>query len=80
MGKSVISTVFLGICAKLADFSPFFLAFCPIAPPTPGKLRPPMQTGSVPQQRHFRPKSTFLRGARAAAMGVFNASTIGAAN
>ena len=85
--KAAFSTIFLGICTEFAYISGVFGYFEPLkariyavpehraAHPPGSKSRAPVNAGN----RYVSPKSTFLRGACAAAMGVFNASTTGAA-
>jgi len=80
MEKCGISTVFLGICAFFGDFWPDFAEFAPeeaLKPCNVAWLTLRRALGNGP---YLKPKSTFLRGARAAAIGVFSASTMGAAN
>jgi hypothetical protein len=81
MVKSGISTVFLGICAEFAYIWPKILDFPPVGRSKTAKMAVFLSSpAAIDNANQRRPKSTFLRGARAAAMGVFSASTTGAAS
>lgn len=79
MEKWRISTVFLGFYAIFFDFLRFF----PNLPSGKGWIQREMRFSdlfkSTAHAAYRSPKSTFFFGTRAAAMGVFSASTTGAA-
>ncbi len=79
MGKHPISTVFLGLSLKSPVFTGFLRVFRALTLLF-GASAPEWQNRSERSEgRYFSPKSTFLFGVRAAAMGVLSASTTGAA-
>jgi hypothetical protein len=79
-GKSPISTGFFGISSVFADFWPIFLDFGSIR--RCDSLHLALDADicqATAEPFYLNPKSTFLFGACAAAMGVLRASTTGAA-
>src|SRR5271157_6458524 len=82
--KSMEKACFPQISLVFVPILPIFARFYPVSEALTGQagLQTPSARGgeTAAEANYFRPKSTFLRGSNVAAMGVFSASTTGAAS